>query len=100
MRKSVDNLEIVRWRQTAAIEVLRVLADYARQDVSFVPRSSHGSTRWHVSVGGTDFELLCTGPKFLDTRANKGGGGAVDLAMHLLGLDFKRAAKLLRAKGM
>ncbi|MBZ3343388.1 hypothetical protein IPR00_22095, partial [Xanthomonas perforans] len=38
-------------------------------------------------------ELLATGPKWYDTRAEKGGGGAIDLAMHLLRLDFVSAVK-------
>nr|WP_254176670.1 hypothetical protein [Pseudomonas aeruginosa] len=39
--------------------------------------------------------LLVTGAKFFDTRADKGGGGAIDLAMHLLRLDFVAAVKRL-----
>lgn len=39
----------------------------------------------HVAVGGQVF----------DTRADKGGGGAIDLAMHLLRLDFVAAVKRL-----
>jgi hypothetical protein len=30
-----------------------------------------------------------------DTRARKGGGGAIDLAMHVLGLSFADAVKHL-----
>lgn len=99
-RKSVDNFELDRWRQLAAVDVMLALADHAKQDASFVPRVRRRSMRWHVTAGSSDFELLCTGPKFLDTRAGKGGGGALDLAMHLFGLDFKQAAQLLRAKGL
>lgn len=51
--------------------------------------------RLHVAVGGQVFELLVTGAKFFDTRADKGGGGAIDLAMHLLRLDFVAAVKRL-----
>jgi hypothetical protein len=38
---------------------------------------------------------LTTGPKWYDTRAGKGGGGAIDLAMHVLGLSFVDAVKSL-----
>jgi len=47
-------------------------------------------------VDGRDFELLTTGLKWFDTRANVGGGGSIDLAMHLLQLDFKQAVRKLR----
>jgi len=38
-------------------------------------------------------ELLVTGARFLDTRADKGGGGAIDLAMYLFRLSFVDALK-------
>jgi hypothetical protein len=53
-----------------------------------------------VSTAGADFELLVTGLKWFDARAGKGGGGAVDLCMHLLGLDFVAAVKLLCRAGL
>ncbi len=99
-RKSVDNFELARWRRLPAIDVLHLLADHAKQDTHFVPRESAASTRWHVAIDDRNFELLCTGPKFWDTRANLGGGGAVDLAMHLHGVTFKEAAQILRSKGL
>jgi hypothetical protein len=75
---------------------LRALADHAKPDPTFDPIKDPGTTRWHARVGVREYELLLTGPKFFDTRAGKGGGGAVDLAMHLLRLDFKSAVATLR----
>lgn len=94
--RSVDNLELERWRSMPAVEGLAALCDHAKPDPTFSPLTSHNTSRWHVSAGGRDFELLLTGPKFFDTRANKGGGGAIDLAMHLHSLDFKSAVQRLR----
>jgi len=68
------------------------------EDIEYTPRRSIRSTRWQVNAGGHDYEILCTGPKFLDTRAQLGGGGAVDLVMHLFRFDFKHAVALLREK--
>jgi hypothetical protein len=95
-RRAVDNLTLMRWRTLDAVVALRAIADHVKQDAEFRPRQSHDTTRWHASVAGHDYEILCTGPRFLDTRANRGGGGAVDLVMHLLGVDFKRAVKVLQ----
>ena len=53
--------------------------------------------RVNVALGGGGVELLATGPKWYDTRAEKGGGSAIDLAMHLLRLDFVSAVKRLQA---
>ncbi|MFS8981165.1 hypothetical protein PO002_43500 [Cupriavidus necator] len=97
-QRIVDNFTLARWRKLEAVVVLRAVAEYAKQDGQFRPRQSNGTTRWHANVGGVDYEILCTGPRFLDTRANRGGGGAVDLVMHLMRLDFKRAVVVLKAK--
>jgi hypothetical protein len=92
----VDSDEVERWRKLNAAVVLAALAVHAKRDPAFEPIKDHATTRWHANVGGRDFELLLTGAKFFDTRAERGGGGAIDLAMHLLNVDFRRAADLLR----
>ncbi|ODV43425.1 hypothetical protein AWV79_17370 [Cupriavidus sp. UYMMa02A] len=73
----MDNSTLARWRELDMVVVLRAVAAFLKQDAEFKPRTSHGTTRWHANVGGIDYEILCTGPRFLDTRANFGGGGAV-----------------------
>lgn len=98
--RSVDNLDLVRWREMDSIHILRLLADHIKEDPSFHPRSSHLTSRWHVHAAGHDWEFLCTGPKFLDIRMDRGGGGAIDLVMHIHGLNFKAAAKLLKERNV
>jgi len=83
------------WRTLDPAYVLIRLSEHAKSDVTFVPRKDPATSRWHASVGGQDFELLLTGPKFWDCRANIGGGGAVDLVMHLKGIGFKAATTFL-----
>lgn len=51
--------------------------------------------RLYVAVGAGVVELVVTGARWYDTRAKKGGGGAIDLTMHLCGLDFVGAVKRL-----
>lgn len=92
----VDTEELRRWRGLDAATVLSSLALHAKPDPTFVPIKAERTSRWHANAAGRDFELLLTGPKFFDTRAEKGGGGAVDMAMHLFRLDFKAATELLR----
>ena len=96
----VDNKVLERWQQLDASKVLSAVADYAKEDVSFVPVKNAATTRWHARVEQNEFELLLTGPKFWDTRCNRGGGGAVDLVMHLHGCHFKPAAALLTERGL
>lgn len=96
----VDSGEIGRWRSLDAAVALTALADHAKRDLTFEPVKDRTTTRWHANVAGREFELLLTGPKFFDTHAESGGGGAIDLAMHLLQGDFKTATGALRKKGL
>ncbi|WP_343627160.1 hypothetical protein [Roseateles puraquae] len=97
MGKSVDNSILDEWRNLDALLVLKRLGCYSKQDLSFEPVKATGTQRYHVNANGVDYELLVKGPRFFDTRAQRGGGGAVDLVMHLYGIDFKSAVKRLRA---
>lgn len=96
----VDKSMLERWRALRSADVIRACATYAKEDSSYVPTKSSSSSRWHVRVDNTEFELLCTGPKYWDTRLGKGGGGAIDLVMHLTGMDFKAAASRLMELGL
>lgn len=96
----VDSGEIGRWRNLNAAVALMALADHAKRDPTFEPIKDRTTVRWHANVAGRDFELLLTGPKFFDTHSEVGGGGAIDLAMHLLRADFKTATSALRRKGL
>lgn len=50
--------------------------------------------RWHTPKGA----ISITGSKFMNWHQSLGGGGAIDLAMHLNGLDFKRAVAWLQCR--
>lgn len=76
--------------------VLLRLADHAKADPTFKPISEVHTSRWNVTAQGREFELLLNGSKFYDTRMKRGGGGAIDLAMHLFRIDFKQAIERLR----
>lgn len=91
---------VARWRALHAADVLVAVADYAKQDATFLPTGHADTTRWNVVAGGGEFELILTGPKFWDTRSRSGGGGAIDLVMHLFGGDFRAAAARLRAANL
>ncbi len=97
-RWAVENWRLARWGELEWVVALRAGSAYLKQDTEFQPRQGHGSTRWQANVSGRDYEILCTGPHFLDTRTNQGGGGAVDMVMHLMQLDFRSSAAVLKAK--
>lgn len=93
----MDNLTLERWRALDALLVLEKLGCYAKADNTFEPLKAQGTQRFHVNAEGRDYELLLRGPKFFDTRLQRGGGGAVDLVMHVRHVDFKGATDLLRS---
>ena len=51
----------------------------------------HDRRKWHTPAG----VLSVTGPKFMNWNLGVGGGGAIDLVIHLHRLDFKAAVEWL-----
>jgi hypothetical protein len=48
--------------------------------------------KWHTERG----PLSVSGPKFMNWQRGQGGGGAIDLLMHLAGVDFRTAVAWLQ----
>jgi len=95
VRRRVNRTTLSCLREMPSEEVLSLLAAYVKADPTYVPVKDPRSRRWHVTTASGDFEILTTGPKWWDTRARKGGGGAIDLTVHLLQMSFVDAVKLL-----
>jgi hypothetical protein len=55
-------------------------------------RDRHDRSKWHTEQG----PLSVTGPKFMNWQRGHGGGGAIDLVMHLAGVDFRTAVAWLQ----
>jgi len=55
-------------------------------------RDPQDKAKWHTAKGA----ISVTGMKFMNWNQGRGGGGAIDLAMHLNSLDFKAAVDWLR----
>jgi hypothetical protein len=54
-------------------------------------RDRYDRAKWHTGKG----PISCTATKFMNWNQGIGGGGAIDLAMHLNDLDFKAAVEWL-----
>jgi len=54
-------------------------------------RDRYDKAKWHTSKGA----ISCTAAKFMNWNQGVGGGGAIDLAMHLNSLGFKAAVEWL-----
>jgi Protein of unknown function (DUF3991)/Toprim-like len=55
-------------------------------------RDRSDKAKWHTPKGA----ISITGMKFMNWHQSRGGGGAIDLAMHLNDLDFQRAVAWLQ----
>jgi hypothetical protein len=55
-------------------------------------RDRYDKAKWHTPQGA----ISITGMKFMNWHQSLGGGGTIDLAMHLNGLDFKAAVAWLQ----
>ena len=94
-RRSFSAATLTRLREMPAGDALAMLTTHSRLDPTYVPVKDDDSRRWHVCTARGEFEILTTGAKWYDTRVRLGGGGAIDLAMHVLGLSFVDAVKHL-----
>ena len=100
VRRSFDRAMLTPLREMPSEDALALLAIYYKADPTYLPVKDSRSRRWHARTAAGEFEILTTGPhKWYDTRANVGGGGAIDLAMHLLRLSFVDAVRLLIERG-
>ena len=95
MAKRYTEEQLAALRAMSLESVLRKLELYYTKDPDYKPRKDLSGVRYNVSVEQQVFEILVTGIRWYDMREKKGGGGAIDLTMHLLSLDFKSAVKLL-----
>jgi hypothetical protein len=93
--RSFDGAVLDALRSMTVAETLDRLGLHWRRDPTFSPHKDPRTTRLHVSIGGGVVELIATGARWYDTRAQRGGGGAIDLTMHLLGVSFVDAVKRL-----
>lgn len=59
--------------------------------VAGAKRDRYDKARWHAARGA----ISCTAAKFINWNQGVGGGGAIDLAMHLNNLGFKAAVEWL-----
>lgn len=94
MKKLPDDL-IAKARAKPLLDVLEDLGYYVSRDSAFEPRKSKRTVSVFISSDGDVRELILTGEKWYDKRAEVGGGGAIDLVMHLTGRSFVQAVKCL-----
>jgi len=94
-RARFDGAVLDSLRSMTVTEALDRLGLGWKRDPDFSPHKDPRTTRLHVAVGGGVVELVVTGARWYDARAQRGGGGAIDLTMHLLRVSFVDAVKRL-----
>lgn len=92
--------QIQQARGVSLLKLMGHICDVIKEDREYQPLdSSRPSRRFHVNCRKRDFRLILTGEKWLDELVdrganNRGGGGAIDLASHLTGLNFVQSVRL------
>ena len=95
IRRPFDESMLAALRRIPSEQVLRWLWIQVKADSTLAPRQTRESRRWLVLTERGDFDILTTGCLWLDTRERRGAASAIDLAMHLLGVSFVEAVRLL-----
>lgn len=85
MNTSYTPSQIDRLRRIPLNSILQIAG--ARQD-------HHDKSRWHTCSGA----ISVTGTKFFNWNSQIGGGGAIDMVMHLYNLSFKDTVTWLRMR--
>ena len=92
--------DVSRARSVPLLKVLIHVCDYLKDDHTYTTTApSSGGRRFHVNCLKRDFRLILTGEKWLDElvdryAGNRGGGGSIDLVMHLIGINFVQAVRV------
>lgn len=97
-KRAVNPEKVERANALRAMPLLKALDSmgvYAKLDTSYEPTKNRDSSRYHLSANCQDYELVICREKWYDTRACKGGGGAIDLVMHLYSEPFNKALRRL-----
>jgi hypothetical protein len=79
------------WFPREQIERLRAIPLEEVLSLCGAKRDNSDKHKWHTPVG----VLSITGPKFINWNSGAGGGGAIDLVMHLKNIDFIAAIEWL-----
>ena len=84
-------------RSVPLMVVLNALGMQVKEDALFEPRKNQRTSRLHITDSESNYvyELVVTGQQWFDARKSKGGGGAVDLVMHLRACTFSQAMLIL-----
>ena len=99
MARPLSDAMLTRARSLSLVEGFKLFGWFWAKDPDYKPRLDPNSRRINVSMpSGEVRELLITGEKWFNTREKVGGYGVIDLVMHLEGLDFPKAVRLINKK--
>ena len=92
--------QIQQARSVPLLKLMTHICDLVKEDRDYAPLdASRRSRRFQVNCQKRDFRLILTGEKWVDEllprgSSGRGGGGAIDLASHLMGLNFVQAVRV------
>lgn len=94
-----DDGLVTCFREMTVEKAALLLGLYCKKDSHYESTTHKNSTCYHISKDGEVFEIVVTQLKWYSTRRGVGGGGAIDLTMHLYSEPFKAAlARLIKCQ--
>ena len=91
----VPDEALARLRRLPCQEALEILGVYHKRDAAFSPKKDPSTARYFVEAKKFTGELIVTGPRFYCPDLGRGGMGAIDLAILLLGATLRGAVARL-----
>jgi hypothetical protein len=98
LRSSFSASTLTRLRQMPACDALALLATHVKPDPTYLPVKDDQQPALAPSTRPRRFRDRDHGSQVVRHACARGGGGAIDLAMHLLDVSFVDAVKLLNRK--
>lgn len=95
MKKRFPDELIDKLRKISLEEVAEALSYYCKVDTRFVPIKDKKTKLYNIVTPRGEFHIIVTGEKWFDEQRKVGGGGAIDLIMHITKFDFVRSVKVL-----
>lgn len=96
IKNSIDPDLVSRLRSLPVEKMARILGLHFKQDKSYEPTKFPNSKCYHISLENQVFEIIVTGLKWYSVHRKFGGGGAIDLTMHIFNDSFTRAYNRLK----
>lgn len=95
-RTPIDPQQLEALRNLSVTELALVLGLPCSRDITYQSQRHAHSVCYRIMVSAKIYQIISTGSKWFSALQGVGGGGAIDLTMHLYGEPYQAALQRLR----